>query len=162
MKNYIKYVLVLISLITLFTTCKKYPEGGYIKKNYKRLIGKWKLTLYEVNGIDSTNLINYVGNDLYKDVIFLDNSNSLTVDYQGYIGKSCNIVDSKKNIQFDGGGINKNCYQYNSTNYCYRSYLTPEINVNVGSTKWKILKLTAKEMKLSFSKTNHYTLILTR
>ena len=58
-----KYLLAIISLfvITCFTTCKKYPEGGYTKQGPKRILGNWKLSLYEVNGIDSTDLINYNG-----------------------------------------------------------------------------------------------------
>ncbi len=162
MKNYIKYVLVLISLITLFTTCKKYPEGGYIKKNNKRLIGKWKLTLYEVNGIDSTNLINYMGDEGYKDVVFLDNANDFSIDYDGYQGGTGYLVDNNKQFEFYGGGINKSCIFYNNTNYCYKAYLTPEVVSGKVSTKWEILKLTKKELKLRFSGTNNYLLILTR
>lgn len=59
--RYTGYILILIIL----STCKKYEDGGIIRLNRKHLFGErknnasktWKLKLYEVNGIDSTQLI---------------------------------------------------------------------------------------------------------
>ncbi|MBC7861659.1 MAG: hypothetical protein IAF38_01720 [Bacteroidia bacterium] len=57
-------ICLLIVSIT-FTTCKKYPEGGLQAFAFKHLLtdnnDSWKLKLYEVNGIDSTYLINAGG-----------------------------------------------------------------------------------------------------
>ncbi len=56
-------ILLVISL--LFTACKKYPDGGFVDQTRKHLFGGHnvgncktrKLKLYEVNGIESTYLI---------------------------------------------------------------------------------------------------------
>jgi hypothetical protein len=56
-------LLMLFSIIVLsFTTCKRYPEGGWTNVAIKHLFGghkkgsskTWHLKKYEVNGIDST------------------------------------------------------------------------------------------------------------
>ena len=56
-------LLMLFSIILLsFTTCKRYPEGGWSNVAIKHLFGghqrgsskTWHLKKYEVNGIDST------------------------------------------------------------------------------------------------------------
>ena len=67
MKTKLSLYLIL-PILSLFTACKKYPEGGTEKDGPKNIIGSWLLTLYEVDGIDSTNLINYNGNENYKKV----------------------------------------------------------------------------------------------
>ena len=57
-QNIRTYSLILICGL-LVVACKKYPEGGYIYKRDTDIQRQWYLTLYEVDGIDSTDLINY-------------------------------------------------------------------------------------------------------
>lgn len=61
----LKLFLLICITGTCFTTCKKYPEGGWSNVAIKHLFGgnedntskTWKLKLYEVNSIDSTGFI---------------------------------------------------------------------------------------------------------
>ncbi len=64
-----KYLCLLLLLGVLVTSCKKYPEGGFTKRGPKNIIGTWKLTLYAVNGIDSTELIIYNNDESYRKMI---------------------------------------------------------------------------------------------
>ncbi len=56
-----KLLSILLFSMLLFTTCKKYPEGGLLRQGPKVFTTikneMWKLTLYEVNCIDGTFLI---------------------------------------------------------------------------------------------------------
>ena len=62
--------MILLSMMCLFN-CKKYPEGGCERRGPKNIVGNWKLFLYEVNGIDSTDLINYNNSEIYKEITIL-------------------------------------------------------------------------------------------
>lgn len=52
--NSLKHITAIAGIVLLFTTCKKYPEGGFQNQAKKHILGNWTLTLYEVDGIDST------------------------------------------------------------------------------------------------------------
>jgi hypothetical protein len=157
-----KSILIFIAgfgILVLFATCKKYPEGGYTKRAPKFIPGTWQLTLYEVNGVDSTDLINYMNDENYKNVSISKNGSTLSFGYEGYKGNSAKLIDNNQKILFYVGNTNsgKSCLLYNSINYCYRAFLSPELS-NDPSTEWKILKLTKTEMALSCSLINRYVL----
>jgi|CXWL01.1.fsa_nt_gi hypothetical protein len=67
------HVLGLILLITGFTACKKYDEGGLISKTEKNLKNNWKLVQYLKNGVDKTSTLlisnyleSYADNGIYS------------------------------------------------------------------------------------------------
>ena len=134
------YSIIFICTVLLFN-CKKYPEGGCERRGPKNIIGVWKLSLYEVNGIDSTELINYMGDETYKKVSIFKNVSTVSVSYEGFNSNSGHFEDNNTRIVFNSVESGRKCVQFNGVNYCYRSFLTPEIK----RTKWEIVKLTAKE-----------------
>lgn len=156
--------LAVITIISLFTACKKYPEGGYEKDGPKNIIYNWKLTLYEVDGIDSTDLINYNGNEDYKNVRFFpdasDPKNNKKVVAQPYNGNLCKMTFVSNNEALDGivysyGGA-LNCGI--SPTFCTKQIFTPETN----TASWKILKLDSKELHLQSQQIHSYNLKFTR
>lgn len=155
MKTIKTYLLIFISTICLFN-CKKYPEGGCERRGPKNIIGEWKLVLYEVNGIDSTELINYMGDETYKKVSIFKNVSTVSVSYEGFNSNSGHFEDNNTRIVFNSEEPGKKCNQFNNVNYCYRSFLTPEIK----RTKWEIVKLTAKEFVLKYTGSAEYVIKL--
>jgi hypothetical protein len=147
-------VVILCSMLLI--TCKKYPEGGYIKRGDKLIVGNWKLTLYEVNGIDSTELINYNGNDSYKKCNFLkhhpkDDYVVVDIDGQNSVGYFNN---NNKYLRFSKQSSPcVNCI----SGYCFRTFLVPESELLVN---WKILRLDKKELITSASLINNYKIKL--
>jgi len=150
----------LFSVFLLFETCKKYPEGGYENRGPKTILGSWYLDLYQVNGIDSTNLIDFNNDseDKYKKVYFLAGSKySGNITSQTYPITSITIKfrDDNKRLEFhitsDSVLIGSTCYSKYYTG-CYRLFFTPECS----STKWEIRKLTKKECFLECTLVNHY------
>ena len=66
-------VLALVLLITGFTSCKKYDEGGIISKTEENLKTEWRLVKYLKNGIDKTSTLltsnykeSYADNGIYS------------------------------------------------------------------------------------------------
>lgn len=153
MKKIITNSLYTLCCLALFTACKKYPEGGYIYKRDTYIKGIWELTLYEVNGIDSTELINYNNDAVYKKVLFVkphsnDKDISVTIGGIGYLAY---FVNSNKDLNFySQEGTAVVC----QTGYCYKMYFVPEGN----SVAWHIAKLTNTDMTLTSSLTNSYKL----
>jgi len=175
-----KHILLIVTgSILLFTTCKKYPEGGFVNQTRKHLFGgndvgdskTWKLKLYEVNGIDSTYLIQGANNipDFYgKFVTFI------------YEGKDPSPVFSAKTFAYEYGGVfdklekeitlgydpnpkdSTQCKNIQNSTYCVRNLLFPEYNQY--GKKWSIKKLTKKEciLESNFKLKNSYKIILTQ
>lgn len=160
MKKVVKYI-VLFVFTTLLFNCKKYPEGGCERRGPKNIIGNWKLTLYEVNGIDSTDLINYNGDGKYKSITFLKNASTVSVSHEGY-NYSAFFVDDNAQIKFSGADSPLACGIYMGKNYCNRAVFVPEaINSNSYGI-WKIKKLNKKEIILFSSQKNSYTIKLSK
>lgn len=152
----IKIIFTLFVVVLFFTTCKKYPEGGYAWRTKKNIIGNWTLALYEVDGIDSTDLINYNGTDDYKEVSVYKNASSYEFKLNNLAPDRISF-SNKKEIQIQSPiyFIGIKCITDLSVNYCYRKYFTPEGPV---MANWKILKLTKKELILSQSENKSYKL----
>lgn len=112
--------------------------------------------MYEVNGVDSTDLINFIGDEKYKNVSITKNVSTLSVSYEGFKGNSGHFEESNSFVVFNSDMIGKKCTLFNGFNYCYRSFLTPENQ----KTKWKITKLTSKEFILMNSGSNSYIIKL--
>jgi hypothetical protein len=147
--------------IFLFFNCKKYPEGGCERRGPKNILGDWKLSLYEVNGIDSTDLINYNGDENYKTIKIYKNASVTQIDQKssitsvGSFSDKNKIITIKRQTELNG----RVCYLDNNINYCYRLFFTPE---NSYKMDWKIIKLTKDEVSLSSSSKNTYKIKLIR
>jgi hypothetical protein len=156
MKTVIIQLAVIFGIITCLTTCKKYPEGGFQKRGPKNIIGDWKLSLYEVNGIDSTDLINYNGDDNYKKCTFLKHhkkDSEIIVQIEGKGTSKTSFDDDNSAVVFySESGNAVNCEEI----YCNKDIFTPEGGY---TQKWQINKLTKTELKISCFIKKHYNLI---
>lgn len=171
--------LILTSSILFFSTCKKYPEGGFVNQTRKHLFGgnhvgdskTWKLKLYEVNGIDSTYLIQGANSipDFYeKFVTFTYNgkdpsptysANTFTYEYGGVFDK----LEKEITLGYDPNPKDSTqCKIIDNNTYCVRNLLFPEYNQY--GKKWVIKKLTKKECVLesTLKLQNIYKIILTQ
>lgn len=165
MKPLKTYLLILTSTLCLFN-CKKYPEGGCERRGPKNIIGNWNLTLYEVNGIDSTDLINYNGNDNYKKISFNKRQGTYNKDLDcrinGKNGMSISFDAKKENITFEAGDLKKSIVcEAIISNDCYRMIFVPEAADNY-RMEWNVIKLTKKEIKLKASNKNTYQITLSK
>lgn len=151
-QNIRTYSLILICTI-LFVSCKKYPEGGYVYKRDTDILRQWHLTLYEVDGIDSTELINYNNDVSYKDIRFSKrNSNDPDISvFTAGSNASSRFTNSNKSLNF---------YKNNSASiicsigYCFKTYYAPEST----SSQWEIIQLTSTDMVLTCSLNHSYKL----
>lgn len=153
MRSLFIYFILFVSTLFLFN-CKKYPEGGCERRGPKNIIGTWTLALYEVNGIDSTDLINYNGDDIYKKITFLKNVSTISVDYRGYDGTSAKFIEGNSKILFNSSF---NMVYYNSNTRKYRNILVPEASSETDCA-WEIIKLNKKEFVIRAQKQNAYTI----
>lgn len=154
-----KTFLLLLITVFLFTTCKKYPEGGYLKQSQKHILGNWKLDLYEVNGIDSTNLIDFNGSDDYKSITIseLKTTNTThTLRIDGKVGIGFRFVDKYMSLFFSSSYSSKYCPTIQGSIGCYRIIYSPE----AGDVTWYISKLTKNELMLKTNLKNSYTIKL--
>lgn len=111
----LKLITPIIAITLCFTTCKRYPEGGWTNVAIKHLFGGhktgsskiWHLKKYEVNGIDSTIYVTpgngYTSfvNDEYTFRVYDYNKNefygkSKTYGYTIVWGNVRNIFENKK------------------------------------------------------------------
>ena len=170
LKKAIAYFTIACAIILFFTTCKKYPEGGWSNMALKHLFGGldngaskiWQLSLYEVNGIDSTKYIipnNGVTNFENDNVQFLLHSKKDAKYEIGLRYQRLNFDLSKDKRLMT---INKNEYgNVCSGNSCERNIFAPDI-ISTGYIEWKIIKLKKNELIImSTIKNNNYKIILT-
>ncbi|MBA2610839.1 MAG: hypothetical protein H0U95_02635 [Bacteroidetes bacterium] len=169
MKNKIYILLFIVGLS--HSGCKKYPEGDFRKQGPKTFItdkkALWSLALYEVNGIDSTYLIQtpLTSGNFYKGFL-----SSTYPDKKEY-GKL--IFCSNHNYSYGTRFINKNseisfitarggpdqCINSQSGTSCQRNIFNPE---GIAEIIFKIQKLKDKECILTCQLTNNYKIILTK
>jgi hypothetical protein len=157
--------LSLFSIFILLSTCKKYDDGGLLRLTRKHLFGgndagdnkTWKLDKYEVNGIDSTNLINTGGlPDFYENFVTFTLSDKREYAYEvnNHIYRYYGQIDlSYKQLLM---ALNKGLYSNTDSTQCsgpigsqtcVRSTLNPEVNINPTKV-WTIKKLTKKHLVL--------------
>lgn len=173
-----KIHIILFGLALFFTlsTCKKYPDGGFVNQTRKHLFGgndvgdskTWKLKLYEVNGIDSTYLIQGANSipDFYdkfvtftyegKEVSMKYSAKTFTNKYTGSIG----ITYKEIGINYDWTNHedSSQCKLINNINYCERNILFPEFLQR--NATWSIKKLTKRELIITDDRENFYKIIL--
>jgi hypothetical protein len=177
--HFLKLMGLCLALLSL-STCKKYPEGGFVKQTCKHLFGSnkvgssktWKLKRYEVNGIDSTYLIQGANSipDFYEKFVtfkFKDNDGSPHIESKTFTYEYGGSVDDT-NKQLLIGMKNpttpldsSQCKIINSQTYCVRNLLYPEYN-SYGKL-WNIKKLTKSELiiETNWNLKNNYKITLT-
>ena len=185
-KKIITSFTIVCASILLFTTCKKYPEGGLLYQSYKHLFGgnkagsskTWKLKLYEVNEIDSTYLIEGANTipDFYNKFITFNldekhrssqpfTANTFLFNYQGLM-----ISSNDHTIFYIGYKTYNNredsvqCKTKDMNTYCSRNIFYPE---GYFKWNWTIKKLTRKEAVFTSAPStpyqkNSYKIILTQ
>ena len=182
LKTISSYVIILFCTLVVFTTCKKYDEGGLENLTRKHLFGgkkkgctkTWKLKRFEVNGIDSTYLITGAGTipDFYDKFITFKNEGN-TNGYINFTAKTflweyIGVItpqDSKMACKMIDKNLTKNdslqCKNIDGNFYCNRNLLYPEF-INEYNKPWVIKKLRKDELviELSDKQTNFYKLIL--
>lgn len=171
-----KYIIITLGLLfaMLFNTCKKYPEGGLVYSRIKNLFGKskglskksWKLNLYEVNNIDSTNLIQ--GSVLSPSsngdfIIFENDKDNSQYSWTAVYFYSTGVDKEAKLLSF-GSLLSANnndtsqCFLKNNVSVCQRNIFNPERNKWL---EWDIRKLTETELIITKQLINNYKIILT-
>lgn len=151
--------ILLVSMATTLLTCKKYDEGGLKRLTNKHLCGgnkigdkkTWKLKLYEVDGIDSTNLIKNSNVSDFYDVTFeltsgkRDNTMIIWTQFSNFelnIGiTSCQFSLIYLDHTFPTAEDSLQC----NNQYCYRNIFIPTVNTNFNKV-WRLKKLTSKEL----------------
>ena len=176
MKQIFKYLFFTFIFFALIT-CKKYDEGGFLKQTRIHLFGgtkvgskkTWKLKLYEVNGIDSTMLIQGANTipDFYDKCITFTydggkNSRYLAEMFMYKYRGGYSYLKTEENISFATYSLTDTlrCKTLNNSNYCNREIFKPE-KINQ-SYIWKIKKLTRKEFIITYNSINSYKIILTQ
>lgn len=155
-------IILIAGCLVLFTTCKKYTEGGYINKGDNYIEGTWTLTLYEVNGIDSTELINYNNDTYYYKWTGLHKNKPKDRDLYGTVGGlsgGCVISQDNKTLNLYYAGKYNHAAKAMENNKWYRLYYEPEGGSN---HVWKIIKFTEKELVISLTGINNYKIKLNK
>jgi hypothetical protein len=170
-----RYFYILISFISfMLCTCKKYDEGGFVHRSCKNLFGgkkvgsskTWKLKKYEVNGIDSTYLIN-TGNipDYYDKFTTFKLVGKKFCEYtaSGFLYNHMGSIEfSYKRILIGNNNeapiLYSQCGVVNNLTYCARNILYPDQSDNV--SEWKIVKLKSDELIITKENSKKYKIIL--
>lgn len=163
--NKINRIIFAFILLTTLIKCKKYPEGGLHLYANKNLIGKWKLEKYEVNDVDSTNLIITNNLQIVKENYFDIEYSKPSYSFAGFSGELLYRFRtdlSKKKTLIGGridGGITSvpldSSHIYLGQGIYSRNILSPEGK----QTEWKILKLNSKHLIIEHHSTKHYKII---
>jgi len=147
---------ILLLLIVLFSSCKKYDEGGKHYKARERLHGAWTLKEFTVDNADSLGVLNQCVLNNRKVEFFYKSDRNPYGNNALYIklGSSpycwegeCYLTETNKNLEF-----------YSS----YGSALFYPFCMD--NQKWEILKLTNDEFKMSRISVNgkKYLLVLNK
>jgi hypothetical protein len=173
LKRTLIYFTIVCAIGLLFTTCRKYPEGGWSNVAIKHLFGgnhdnsskTWKLKLYEVNGIDSTSFIipgngftSFQNNEVVFKII-KRKSRDFESRSKSYFFRMDLSSDKNKEITFIGG-----CWGFGTalpqcySGICERSIFNPFIEKY---PIWKIIRLKKDELVITSStRDNSYKIIL--
>lgn len=171
--NKIAFCFLVALTFVAFFACKKYPEKGFSFNVKKKLDGgfnydyekNWKLILFEVNGIDSTeNFRNKKRTDIfnhYHVVISPDNRReksfiieTLVTSFKMALSKSkTNMIISPSETTYS------NAINCNSENYCERNIFMPYANP-AQVFYWTISELTNEKLTISLEDKNKYRIIL--
>ncbi len=141
MKQNIKTYILLALLVLLFTTCKKYPENSLWFKNPEKLYPfQGYITKYEVDGIDSLDLLNkFYGNwpglnKNFKEAKFVTTENFKNI--------YCRVIHSSsgRSSRVDYEFIKKKKYLHINLSTNDTSIYIKNIFINF-DVEWQIIRL---------------------
>jgi hypothetical protein len=167
-RNKVLIVIMLVAFALPFSNCKKFPEGGSKRKAAKHLrdgfsgVRRWNVTLYQVNGVDSTS--SYKSGDRnsndgrrgydvriagpwYSKKIFVIDTQGWTFDVTLTESRSVLLM-----THILGPDSAITCF---SQKVCERNIFNPETEFD-RTTEWSILRLTDTEMVLEYRGANSY------
>ncbi len=144
-------ILYLIIFAGFLASCKKYEDGPFIslRSPENRIIGRYKLYTYTVNGVDSINLFN---DSLYNEFNFFDGKiygydavNGCTIDG---LRNDSNIFHLSWVWKLDND--NKILKVTKASVYAGNTYWHSGTGpfVNNAECEWEILRLTNNEIKM--------------
>lgn len=169
--------LIISCMCIILCTCKKYPDGGFVNQTRKHLFGgndvgdskTWKLKLYEVNGIDSTYLIQGANSipDFYEKFVTFkltdkkyisSEANTFTYRYTSSVSKAYKEINfALYDIDWTHNDSIQ-CEKIGNIYYCTRNIFIPDASKR--ATSWNINKLTKYELSINLSLKNSYKIIL--
>lgn len=151
-------ILMMLFIFSLIG-CKKYPEGPKfsLRTMKSRLSGDWKVTRFEVNGIDSlanlTSVKVNIGNnfnEVESKTLSYYRCTSFKAENDKYNSSLVNIALNKEALFFE-----TNSYS-NDQNFVKKHLTYQYIKIDLDTVSYRgfrILKLTNKELKLRSFKT---------
>jgi hypothetical protein len=158
MKQKIKIYLIAVIIVTLFSTCKKYPENALWFKNPEKLYPfQGYITKYEVDGIDSLDLLSkYYGNAYGLDKNFRNAKFATTENFKVIY---CRVVHGNSGLssRIDYEFIKKKKYlhislsTYDTTIYKKNIFISSEV-------EWQIVRLAksgAFKLKTKYNGKNY-------
>jgi|GEM_PF-1856746 len=165
-------IILLVCIASVLLTCKKYDEGGLKRLTNKHLCGgntvgdkkTWKLKLYEVDGVDSTNLIKNSNVSDFYDVTFELTSgkrNNTYFAYSIYRKFNCSVGITSNEFIFEFNSPSSTSIEDSlqcSSQLCYRNVFIPELYGD-NSTLWTISKLTRNTCLIKMKRKHCYKLI---
>ncbi len=166
MKKHIIHLL-LVSLL-VFSSCKKYSEGGWSIQSGKNLCGNlkeeysskiWVLDTYEKNDIDSTKGY-IVGRDAPDIITISEAPYGMKLSTPLFYYKMVFNYNST-NLLFTPILDEDTCNYECSPTMCERNIFFPESKGNEGASwVWKILKLKKNELVITSFGNNKHKIIL--
>jgi hypothetical protein len=162
-KNYLIWFLILSTTSCLMLSCKKYPEGGRLKKAEKNIRGgindghekQWKVTLYEVDGVDSTKTWKKGKSQdrfSYYDVQISGSESYLHIVTEVTELRGA-LVNKNKTLRITPDDSLKSWHCYR-TNICERNIFMP---FETSSCEWQIQQLEENDIKITLNDLHSYT-----
>lgn len=135
MKNVLKGIGLLMMASLMMVSCKKYDNGGSIRKAEKNLTNTWKIDSYYLDGVDNTSnlLISNFSETFSDGGTYSRSYNDASGDPKNEIG-SWSLVEDKNKINVSGAG----------------SYELTAQTSTVSTSDYTILKLTKDELWYEF------------
>ena len=135
MKNLMKGIGVLMMVGALMTSCKKYENGGTLKKAEKNITNTWKIESYYFDGTAATSqlLITNFTETFSEGGAYSRDYNDASGDAKNETG-NWTLEDDKQKIGVSGAG----------------SYELTAQTSTVSTSSYNILKLTKDELWYSF------------
>ena len=150
MLHKIKNLILFISLTLIVAACTKYEEGPWIsfRSVKNRLEGEWHVVKYTNNGVDSTAI-------KLADKYFFNKIEFSFKEYSYFIRLSDAAYNNALGSIYKDMSHGRFYELFSSDVYAYKkkslvSFPPFDTTVNVFKNKWKILKLTKKEMKVRY------------
>ncbi len=135
MKNVFKGIGILMLSALAMTSCKKYDNGGTLRKAEKNITNTWKIDAYYLDGVDNTSslLITNFTETFADGGVYSRAYNDASGDAKNETG-TWSLDDDKKKISVSGAG----------------SYELTAQTSTVSTSSYTLLKLTKDELWYEF------------